>query len=71
MTWEPAEYIPNIVIEEFERGTVGIVSDYATPTGIRQTVYTLTVASSQSHYTTIAYGPSADRPVIKESKGCV
>lgn len=71
VTWEPAQNVPNAVIEEFERGSVAVVTDHVTPSGIGQTTHTLTVSPSQSPSTAVPRGPLADRPVIKESEGYV
>ena len=69
VTWEPAEDVPNAVIEEFERGTKAVVTDHTAPSGTGQTLHTLTVSPNQSCST--SPGPSASRPVIKENEGCV
>lgn len=50
VTWEPAENVPTAVINEFEQGTVVVVQDQITKSGlaIGQTTHTLTVSSQGS-----------------------
>ena len=67
-TWEPAERVPQVVIDEFESGTTVAVTDQTT-SGVGHTVHTLTISRSQSHSIAIPCNPSVHRPVIKESEG--
>ena len=67
VTWEPAENVPALVVEEFERGTVAAVTDNVTLFGIGQTTHTLTIAPTQSPICTL--GISAGHTVIKGNEG--
>ena len=46
VTWEPAENIPSVIVDEFERGTVIQVKDEITP-GIGQDMHTISAEPSQ------------------------
>lgn len=59
--------MPVTVIQEFEQGGSALVTDHSTPTGISQTLHTLTV--SHKHMPSPSCGPSPNRPVIKENEG--
>ncbi len=67
-TWEPADRVPQVVIDEFESGTTVVVTDQTT-CGMGHTVHTLTISPGQSHSTAIPRNPSVHRPVIIESEG--
>lgn len=67
VTWEPAENVPTAVINEFEQGTVVVVQDQITKSGLGQTTHTLTVSSQGS--SARSHSCSPPRTVIKESEG--
>lgn len=55
-TWEPAEHVPQVVIDEFESGTTVIVTDQTT-SEMGDTVHTLTISRGQSHSTANPHNP--------------
>ena len=65
MTWEQVENLPTAVIEEFERGTVAVVTDHFTPSGPGQEMHTLEAVPCRSD---IAVATSKSCVVIKENE---
>ena len=66
-TWESEESIPQEIIREFEQGVASSVTDLTVPSGMGQTVHTLTVSAQNKSK---SKSPE-DRQVVKESDGYV
>lgn len=64
VTWEAAENVPHAVIQEYERGTETVATEYISQTGIGQELHTITVTPNKSSLVV-----PTSRPVIKQSIG--